>query len=302
MNEIVYIILSIVGILSIPIILLLIWWLLCVCQKTIESIIITINFIRECRRNFIKDTKNYKDDIAKLAKEVAEEDLMREEERKGLKRLVWDRMVLWMHNHYIATAIIASFVVAIIFLVITFIPKGYATDNERVVLAFAGVLATFVVLTNHAQSAERIRELEKMLNDTKTKLNETIDNQKKQNEELLQAKINESTSQHMLRTFKFVDACRDQNSYSVSKNILDTAQEDEKNRTSKNYKIRLTDGNEVNATISISKDNIQFVRLDTYAAIPHELIKSINGDDCDIQKVCTIVLTLRQLYYNNEKQ
>lgn len=298
----------------IPVLLLLVGGGIYAYYSIYKWVIGRIAQVRQLRVQYAKDTNLYKEVLTSSSYTDKNMQEKVEKVENEFKKLVWGRLLFLVEEHYIITAFIAAIIVAALFVLVMIIYESvissccnccepyYITSNERIVLAFVGILATFVVLTNHAQSVERIRILEKILKDTEIKLNETIDNQKKQNEELLQAKINESTSQHMLRTFKFVDACRDQNSYSVSKNILDTAQEDEKNRTSKNYKIRLTDGNELNATISISKDNIQFVRLDTYAAIPHELIKSINGDDCDIQKVCTIVLTLRQLYYNNEKQ
>ena len=270
--------------------------------------------VRQLKVQYAKDTNLYKEVLTSSSHTDKNGQEKVEKVEKEFKKLVWGRLLFLVEEHYIITAFIAAIIVAALFVLVMIIYESvispccnccephYVTSDERVVLAFVGILATFVVLTNHAQSVERIRILEKMLKDTESKLNETIDTQKEKNDELLQAKIDESTSQHMLRTFKFVDACQDKKSYSVSSKILDTAQKDEKNRTSSIYKIRLFDGEEVTATISITKDNIQFVRSDTFDAIPHKNIKLVNGNECDMSKVCTIVLTLRQLYYNNEKQ
>lgn len=293
MTDIVYILLSIAGILFIPIILLFVWWLFLICKKIYEGMITTmVKTLRVHRLKFLHETRKYKDDIAKLTQEVEEEKLLQKEEKRNLSKIVWDRIVLWTHNHYIATAFIASFVVAILFMITTLCVKGYVTDNERVVLSFVGILATFVVLTNHAQSVERIRLLEKMLENTKKELNETIEQQRNDNRKQLQSQINDVTTLHMSRTFNFIRACQDQDSYKLATAIFN----DIKNRTNKTYIVITKGKEEYSANIAISKSLISFASTkDNFPTIPNKNIQTVDGLVYDYEKMSTIVFILKQL-------
>ena len=200
--------------------------------------------------------------------------------------------MIWVNEHYIASAFIASFLVAIIFMSLTFCLQGYVTSNERVVLAFVGVLATFVVLTNHAQAAERIRILEEMLKDTETTLNKTIEIQKKENQEQLRALIDDKTSRHMSRTFNFIQACQDRDSYQLATAIFN----DVKNKTNKTYKVITKGQEEISANIAITKSLILFVSTKAdFRTIPHNNIQMVENYKFDYEKMSTIVFILKQL-------
>lgn len=292
MGKCIYILFSIAGILSVPIILLLIWLLLAICGKFFEGFVATLESFRKCRLKFVENAAEYKNNIAKFSK-MNEEDLIKlKEGKKEIHKIIWSYIISWTNVHYIITAFIASFIVAIIFLLLTLCVDGYVTDKERVVLAFVGVLATFVVLTNHAQSFERIKEMEKLIKDTKDELREMMDNQKIDNEKTLKSKITESTSKHMLLTFRFLQACQDPESYTLAKELF----EDAKKKPDKIYKIQPQDGEEINARLVISRNTIKFISSTyPYAMIHNNQISKVDDKNYDYAKVSTIVVVLGQI-------
>ena len=301
MGKCIYILFFVVGILSIPIILLLVWLLLAICSKFFEGIVTTLESFHKCRLKFIQNAAEYKNNIAKYSK-LNEEDLVKLKDGKTeVHKIIWSHIVSWTNVHYIAAAFIASFIVAIIFLLLTSCVDGYVTDKERVVLAFVGVLATFVVLTNHAQSSERIKEMEKLIKDTKDELKDMMDNQKIDNEKTLKTKITESTSKHMLLTFRFLQACQDSVSYKLAEEFY----EDAKKKPDKVYKIHPKEGKEIKAKIVISRNTIKFISSTSpFTTIPNDQISMVDGKNYDYAKVSTIVFVLRQIddEENNKKK
>ncbi len=299
MGKCIYILFSIAGILSVPIILLLIWLLLAICSKFFEGIVTTLESFRKCRLKFVENAAEYKNNIAKYSKLNDEDFVKLKDGKTEVHKIIWSHIVSWTNVHYIATAFIASFIVAIIFLLLTLCVDGYVTDKERVVLAFVGVLATFVVLTNHAQSTERIKVLEKIIEDSEAKLNKTINDQKKTNLQILNERIDEITQRNNKNTLIFVQACQDVAAYNLATELYLAVHE----TPNKTYKIQSKQGENINATIEITKDLIKFSSvLEPYGMIPNNQIDMIDGKKYDYSKVRTIILALKQIDEKNNKQ
>lgn len=294
MRLIVAICIAFFGIISIPFILLFIWLFVYICSwllsEIFKCVFVGVSSIKKSHLKHANEDYKYDKEIEEIAKRREKENLP-PTNRISLSS-IWDAIVKWTDEHYIITAFIASFIVAIIFLLLTLCVDGYVTDKERVVLAFVGVLATFVVLTNHAQSFERIKEMEKLIKDTKDELREMMDNQKIDNEKTLKSKITESTSKHMLLTFRFLQACQDLESYTLAKELF----EDAKKKPDKIYKIQPQDGEEINARLVISRNTIKFVSSTyPYAMIHNNQISKVDDKNYDYAKVSTIVVVLGQI-------
>lgn len=251
-----------------------------------------INKLRQLKMQYAKDTQTYKEVLSTCHIEEEASKKAREVE-KEFRKLTWGKFLLMTHEHYITTAIIISFVVAIIFLVITFIPKGYTTDNERVVLAFVGVLATFVVITNHAQLTERIKQLEKMLTKKETELKSAIEDQESDYKKEVKTAIQEVKKSHMSQTYAFIEACQDQSTYKLSKRIA----EDLRNKKKLSYKIGFGRGKEcISAKAYIQERVVYFASEDsTSTLISAEKINTIDGVKYNQDFVNIIVSTLLQL-------
>lgn len=209
---------------------------------------------------------------------------------------LYEKSIGFLYDHYIITSFVVSLIAASIFVTLMILYEVYLTSDakvqyitadERVVLAFVGILATFVVLTNHAQSTERIKILEK----NNKKLNGIIDKQQLDYENKVNKAVQTVTTQHMRRTFDFVKACQDQDSYQLATYILGKY----KITPSEKYNLTLHDNQTVTAYISISKDLIHFSNESSFDTIPNENIKTVNGYHYKYDNVKTIVLTMRQL-------
>lgn len=303
MRLIVAICIAFFGIISIPFILLFIWLFVYICRwllnQIFDCVFVGISSIKENHLKHAKFDYQCDKEIDELAKQREKENLPPIARRSFSN--MWNAIVKWTDEHYIITAFIASFIVAIIFLLLTLCVDGYVTDKERVVLAFVGVLATFVVLTNHAQSSERIKEMEKLIKDTKDELRDMMDNQKIDNEKTLKTKITESTSKHMLLTFRFLQACQDSVSYKLAEEFY----EDAKKKPDKVYKIHPKEGKEIKAKIVISRNTIKFISSTSpFTTIPNDQISMVDGKNYDYAKVSTIVFVLRQIddEENNKKK
>lgn len=301
MRLIVAICITFFGIISIPFILLFIWLFVYICRwllnKIFDCVFVGISSIKENHLKHAKFDYQCDKEIDELAKQREKENLPPIARRSFSN--MWNAIVKWTDEHYIITAFIASFIVAIIFLLLTLCVNGYVTDKERVVLAFVGVLATFVVLTNHAQSYERIKEMEKMIEKTERNLKGTIDEQKKTNLTNLSNKIDEITQRNKRTTLMFVQACQDTASYNLAMELYSAVHE----TPNKTYEIQSKQGEKINATIEITKDLIKFSStLKPFGIIPNNQIDTIDGKKYNYSKVRTIVLTLKQIDEENINQ
>ena len=221
------------------------------------------------------------------------------------KEPFFDRFYRWTNEHYIITGFIASIIVAGLFVVVMVVYEiltsigccccshQYITSDERVVLAFVGILATFVVITNHAQSTERIKQLEKMLTNKETELRLAIDEQESNYKKEVNTAIQEVKKSHMWHTYEFIEACQDQLTYKLSKSLAD----DIRNKQKLTYTIGLGRGQKsMTAKVHIQERVVFFTStVSPFELISAEEINTINGVIYNQDFVNIIVSTLLQL-------
>ena len=281
------------GIACIPLLLFLAGGVIYVYYLVYKWFIERLSRLRQLKMKFAKDTQTYKEVISSCHIEDEDAKKAREVENE-FRKLTWGRILFMTHEHYITTAIITSFVVAIIFLLITFcIEESLVTNNERVVLAFVGILATFVVITNHAQSTERIKQLEKMLTKKETELKLAIAEQESNYKKEVKTAIQEVKKSHMSQTYAFIEACQDQSTYKLSKSIA----EDLRNKKKLSYKIGFGKGKKsMTAKVHIQERVVFFTStVSPFELISAEEINTINGVIYNQDFVNIIVSTLLQL-------
>lgn len=314
MTDIVYIVLSIIaGILFIPIILLFVWWIVLICKKIYEGMITTmIKTIRVHRLKFLHETRKHQDDITKLKKEAAEEISIRNEERSYLKDIIWGRIILWTDEHYIIVGFVATLLSACAFVLVMFMYEKcmahccfcchklqFITADERVVLAFVGILATFVVITNHAQSTERIKQLEKMLTKKEAELKNTIEKQETEYKNAVDEAIRDVKKTHLLQTYEFIEACNNPATYKLGKKIA----EDLRKKQKLSYKIGVWKGKKCRTAKAIIQDHVVYFVSDEspFGLISSKEIVTINGVEYRQDYLNTIVTTLLQLRNESDK-
>ena len=76
-------------------------------------------------------------------------------------------------NNYLVKTIITAFVAAIILILAAIIANkewGLKISSDHVVLSFVGIIATFIVITNHVQTNELSRRVDKQLEKNKQEM------------------------------------------------------------------------------------------------------------------------------------
>jgi len=258
--------------------------------------------------NVLEKIKNLKD---KLFSKADNSDKNMQE--KNICSKIWDAVIKWTDDHYVIVGFIASVLSASAFVgIMIYYEKcmvhyccccnepQFVTSDERIVLAFVGILATFVVLTNHAQSTERIKQLERLLAETKTELDSTIEQQKVESDKELKRQMQVLANQHMSHALDFVDACQDRKTYNLCKTIVDNIN----NNKNASYQIGIGRGREtIAAKISVIRETVCFyAETEPFELIPANRINTVNGVKYNAVNLNKITLTLLQLTGRDKQQ
>ena len=93
------------------------------------------------------------------------------------------------------------------------------TDKERIVLSFVGILATFIVLTNHAQTTEATRRVEKQLKNNKELINDVV-SKIDQEQEKITNKTSKLAHDTFMQSISFVNACQERETLECARQIV----------------------------------------------------------------------------------
>lgn len=224
------IVIAVLSIISIPITLLLIIGLYYLCQKVFLMI---CKFIKqehinhlEYRLEQLSRQREVKADILRARKDIYYLD--KSVKPTKTKGDFWKQIYHWANEHYIATAFMASIVVAILFVSIMLLYNRmqchcclefYVTDKERIVLSFVGILATFIVLTNHAQTTEATRRVEKQLKNNKELINDVV-SKIDQEQEKITNKTSKLAHDTFMQSISFVNACQERETLECARQIV----------------------------------------------------------------------------------
>lgn len=208
-------------------------------------------------------------------------------------------MVVLINDHYIAVVLLVSLVVGTIFAIVTFGANSSVPDNERVVLAFVGVLATFIVITNHSQVYSAEQRIER-----KTKeLQDLVEKQEQSSAELLHnlnTELQRSKKNNLFLTYKFVEACQNSNAFELAKTIARGIIE----TPEKIYDITIKNGENVNVTLK-AKIRIERNRLVYYYVeggnVGNGDVEQIDGHPYTKDAVDLIVANLVEIFKETKK-
>lgn len=140
----------------------------------------------------------------------------------------WKQIYHWANEHYIATAFMASIVVAILFVSIMLLYNRmqchcclefYVTDKERIVLSFVGILATFIVLTNHAQTVEATRRVDKQLKNNERFIKGALLKMDQQ-QQTITDKTSKLAHETFIQSISFVNACQERETLECARQIV----------------------------------------------------------------------------------
>lgn len=219
-------IIILMSLLCIPIVLVAIIGLNIVCVKGILEL---LNLLQKWQNDYIQ--KKIDEAIKKRRlRQTEKEGNKKDQNSKKKQKHKWvKRLFLWSERHYILASFIASIFAACLFVAILIIyhslsldccckSGGFITDKERVVLAFVGILATFIVVTNHAQTAEISRKLEKQLDKNKQEMDALRSHSMK-----IQQSLSDNTGRLVQKAFtqnlEFIDACQEKDTIPCARRI-----------------------------------------------------------------------------------
>ena len=219
-------IIILMSLLCIPIVFVAIIGLYILCVKGILEL---LNLLQKWQNDYSK-TKIDEAIEKRRLKQIEKENTKKDQNLKKKQKNKWaKRLFLWSERHYILASFIASIFAACLFVGILIIYQslspdccckngGFITDKERVVLAFVGILATFIVVTNHAQTAEISRKLEKQLDKNKQEM-DTLRNHSMK----IQQSISDNTGKLVQKAFtknlEFIDACQEKDTIPCARHI-----------------------------------------------------------------------------------
>lgn len=129
-----------------------------------------------------------------------------------------------LDNNYVVKAIITSVIVTIILIIGILVANkewGLDISSNGVILTFVGILATFVVITNHAQTAEMSRRVDKQLEKNEkdmAKLKEDSINAQKN----ISDKTGELVSKAFSNNLEFINACQEKETLECARHIAST--------------------------------------------------------------------------------
>lgn len=218
-----------------------------------------------------------------------------------------DRFYRWTNEHYIITGFLASIIVAGLFIVVMVVYESltsigcgccsprYITSDERVVLAFVGILATFVVIINHAQMSDSSQKLEKRQDEITgkiTRVEDLIETQKNNIQETKTKLMKETLRQNL----EFIIACQDEKAFNCGKNIVKKYKENKESL----FEIEYFDGQNTNTTqamLAIEKGVYVFKIPQAGITLPlsAKAISKIDRQECSNKHLDILVANLMQL-------
>lgn len=215
--------------LFIPTILLIVVGIYYVSVKGVVKLLIRIQELGNEYRKKRLQTLADKEDL-KRRMELAPKSIDEAKKQKEAEIPRWyERLYVFSTHHYIASALIASIIAAVLFSVIVLVfdcihpeccyMRQYVTDNERVVLAFVGILATFVVVTNYAQVAELSRRVEKQLKANNKRI-DYLETQIQTAQNTITDKTSALARDAFMRSLSFVNACQDKQTLDCARAIV----------------------------------------------------------------------------------
>ena len=226
---------------------------------------------------------------------------------KKKEKSFWGCLYKWTNEHYVITAFLASIIVASLFIGVMLIYShttrcclidNIDTDKERIVLTFVGILATFIVLTNHAQTAEATRRVEQQLKDNEILINK-IDSQMSQQQQTITDKTSKLAHDAFMRNISLVNACQEKETLECARKIVAKYME----KSDSKFNIEYVSRKPQNEDLILSRRETRIFFRDTTdqygISISSKDIKKIDGMEYNHDHIETIVFNLMLLKENS---
>lgn len=302
------IVIAILSIISIPITLLLIIGLYYLCQKVF---LIICQFIKQEYINHLKyrlkqlsRQREVKADILRARKDIYYLD--KSVKPTKTKGDFWKQIYHWANEHYIATAFMASIVVAILFVSIMLLYNRmqchcclefYVTDKERIVLSFVGILATFIVLTNHAQTVEATRRVDKQLKNNERSIKGALSKMDQQ-QQTITDKTSKLAHETFIQSISFANACQERETLECARLIVTKYMQS----SNAEFNIEYVSKQPKNENLLLNRRDTKIFFRDTknqYSiSLSSQEIKTIDGMEYNHDYLETIVFNLMLLKDN----
>ncbi len=222
------------------------------------------------------------------------------------KEPFFDRFYRWTNEHYIITGFIASIIVAGLFVVVMVVYEiltstscgccslHYITSDERVVLAFVGILATFVVIINHAQMSDSSQKLEKRQDEITGKITRVEDLMEAQKNNIQETKT-KLMKETLHKNLEFIIACQDEKAFKCGGDIVKKYKENNESL----FDIEYSDGQNVittQAKLATEKGVYVFKIPQIGITLPlsAKAISKIDQQECDNKYLDILVANIMQ--------
>lgn len=222
------------------------------------------------------------------------------------KGYFWKQIYHWANKHYIATAFIASIVVAMLFVSIMLIYNRmqchcclefYVTDKERIVLSFVGILATFIVLTNHAQTVEATRRVDKQLKNNERSIKDALLKMDQQ-QQTITDKTSKLAHETFIQSISFANACQERETLECARLIVTKYMQS----SNAEFNIEYVSKQPKNENLLLNRRDTKIFFRDTknqYSiSLSSQEIKTIDGMEYNHDYLETIVFNLMLLKDN----